>query len=145
MPDAVKDACEANFDAHSGDCSGFARAVAAQLGVTLTGLANDIVDTIRGGGEWNELADGVAASQQAAAGKLVIGGLRGDEQANPDPHGHVVVVVAGAPLAHGKYPFAYWGRLGGVGKKDETVNWAWNEDDRDNVTYASHDIPAAGA
>src|ERR1700693_1601342 len=41
------------------------------------------------------------------------------------PHGHVVVVVAGQPLAHGKYPFAYWGRLGGGGAKDKTVNWAW--------------------
>ena len=143
MPDRVKDACEACFDAHSGDCSGFARAVAGQLGVTLTGLANDIVDTISGGGDWTALANGVAASQQAAAGKLVIGGLRGDEQVSPDPHGHVVVVVAGTPLAHGLYPFAYWGRLGGVGEKDQTVNWAWNTADRDNVTYAAHDLAAA--
>jgi len=146
MPDPVKDACEACFDAHSGDCSGFARAVAQQLGITLTGLANDIVDTIRAAAPWTMLADGVAASQQAASGKLVIGGLKGSEQANPDPHGHVVVVVAGQPLAHGKYPFAYWGRLGGVGEKDQTVNWAWNINDRDNVTYAAHDLPpAAGA
>lgn len=148
MPDPVIDACEANFAAHSGDCSGFARAVAAQLGITLTGLANDIVDTIRAGGSWSVLADGVAAAQAAGAGKFVIGGLRGDEQANSDPHGHVVVVVATAPgqtLAHGKYPFAYWGKLGGVGDKDQTVNYAWNEQDRDNVTYAASDIPAAGA
>jgi hypothetical protein len=145
MPDPVKDACEANFAAHSGDCSGFARAVAAQIGITLTGLANDIVDTIRAGGPWSRLADGVAAAQAAANGKFVIGGA---EQANPDPHGHVVVVVATAPgqsLAHGKYPFAYWGRLGGVGDEDKTVNWAWNAEDRDKVTYAAHDIPAAGA
>ena len=146
MPDPVKDACEACFDAHSGDCSGFARAVAQQLGVTLTGLANDIVDTIRGGAPWTVLADGIAASQQATAGKLIIGGLKGSEQANPDPHGHVVVVVAGQPLAHGLYPFAYWGKLGGVGDKDQTVNWAWNVNDRDKVTYAAHDIvPAPGA
>lgn len=116
------------------------RAVAQQLGVTLAGLANDIVDTIRGGAGWMQLDDGAAAQQSAASGKLVLAGLRGDEQANPDPHGHVVVVVAGLPLAHGKNPFAYWGRLGGGGKKDETINWAWNEEDRDNVTYAAHDI-----
>jgi hypothetical protein len=143
MPDPVRDACEANFAAHSGDCSGFARAVATQLGVTLTGLANDIVDTLRGGGAWTALADGIAASQQAAAGKLVVGGLKGSEQASPDPHGHVVVVVQlteGQQLAHGKYPYAYWAKLGGVGDKDQTVNWAWNEQDRDNVTYAAHDL-----
>lgn len=143
MPDAVKDACEACFAANANDCSGFARAVASQVGVTLTGLANDIVDTLRGGGEWTQLDDGVAASQQATAGKFVVGGLRGDEQTHPDPHGHVVVVVAGEPLAHGKYPFAYWGRLGGGGMKDQTVNWAWRQEDRDNVTYAAHDIAAA--
>jgi len=148
MPDPIKDACEANFVAHSGDCSGFARAVAGQLGVALNGLANDIVDTIRAGAPWTALADGIAAAQAAADGKLVIGGLRGDQQANPDPHGHVVVVVATAPgqsLAHGKYPFAYWGRLGGVGEKDQTVNWAWKAQDLDNVTYAAHDIAASTA
>ena len=143
MPDRVKDACEACFAAHANDCSGFARAVVGQLGVTLSGLANDIVNTLRGGGEWTQLPDGVAASQSAAAGKLVVGGLKGSEQTHPDAHGHVVVVVAGQPLAHGKYPFAYWGRLGGGGIRDQTVNWAWRAEDRDNVSYAAHDIPAA--
>jgi hypothetical protein len=56
------------------------------------------------------------------------------------------VVVATAPgqsLAHGRYPFAYWGRLGGVGKENATINFAWRAEDRDNVSYAAHDIPAA--
>ncbi len=123
MPDPVKDACQANFAAHANDCSGFARAVAGQLGVTLNGLANQIVDTIRGGAGWTLLANGVAAEQAAAAGKF-----------------HVVVVVAGRPLNRDKYPFAYWGRLGGGGKENETVNFAWRAEDRDNVTYAAHDI-----
>ena len=148
MTDPVREACEAEFAAHSGDCSGFARAVAEQLGVALTGLANDIVDTIRAGPPWTALDDGVAAAQAAGAGRLVIGGLRGDEQASPDPHGHVVVVVATTPgqtLAHGKYPFAYWGKLGGMGAKDQTTNFAWNAADRDKVTYAAHDIPPSNA
>ena len=140
MPDPVKDACEANFAAHADDCSGFARAVAQRLGVTLTGLANQIVDTIRDSPEWTPLDDGVAAAQAAAAGKFVLGGLRGDEQTHRDAHGHVVVVVAGRPLNRDKYPFAYWGRLGGGGKENETVNFAWRAEDRDNVTYAAHDI-----
>ena len=140
MPDRVKQICEACFAAHANDCSGFARAVAQQLGVPLNGLANDIVETIRNDPAWTELDDGVEAEQNAASGKLVIGGLRGDEQARPHPHGHVVVVVAGQPLNRGKYPFAYWGRLGGGGKQNETINWAWSADDRDNVTYAAHEL-----
>ena len=139
MPDPVKDACKACFAANANDCSGFARAVGARLGVTLNGLANQIVDTIRNSPNWTVLADGVEA-ERAAADRLVIAGLRGDEQTHPDAHGHVVVVVAGQPLAHDKYPFAYWGRLGGGGMRDQTINWAWRAEDRDNITYASHDI-----
>ena len=139
MADRVKEACEACFDAHAGDCSGFVRAVASQLGVQLHGLANEIVDTIRDGDDWTPLPDGIAAAQAAAAGKLVIGGLKGSEQARPDPHGHVVVVVTGS-LAHDAYPSAYWGRLGGTGDKDKTINWAWNAEDRDKVSYAEHEL-----
>jgi hypothetical protein len=139
MADQVKEACEACFDAHAGDCSGFVRAVTSQLGVQLHGLANEIVDTIRDGDDWTPLPDGIAAAQAAAAGKLVIGGLKGSEQGRPDPHGHVVVVVTG-PLAHDAYPSAYWGRLGGTGDKDKTINWAWNAEDRDKVSYAEHDL-----
>ena len=84
-----------------------------------------------------EPADLIIAS--AGAGKFVVAGLRGDEQFEHSNHGHVVVVATG-PLAHGRYPSAYWGRLGGDGAKFETVNWAWTEHDRDRVTYAEHRI-----
>ena len=139
MADRVKEACEECFDAHADDCSGFVKAVAGQLGVQMHGLANEIVDAIRSGNGWTPLRNGVAAADSAAAGKLVVGGLKGSEQDHPDPHGHVVVVVAG-PLAHDAYPSAYWGRLGGRGEKDKTINWAWRAEDRDRVSYAEHDI-----
>jgi hypothetical protein len=135
--DRVKAACEACFEAHKRDCSGFVCAVASQVGVTLVGQANQIVQTLRSGGGWTVLADGPAAAQAAAAGQLVIAGLEGSEQAIPDVHGHVVVVVAG-PLNRGQYPSAYWGRLGGVGEEDQTINWAWTAADRDKVVYAAH-------
>jgi hypothetical protein len=139
MADRVREACETCFTAHASDCSGFVRAVAGQLGVGLEGLADQIVDTIRSGSGWTPLSDGIAAAQSAATGKLVIGGLKGSEQVTPDPHGHVVVVVDG-PLARGAYPSAYWGRLGGIGDKDKTINWAWRAGDRDRVSYAEHDV-----
>jgi hypothetical protein len=141
MADRVKEACEACFEAHANDCSGFARAVGGQLGVPLHGLANDIVNTIRGGNGWTPLRNGAAAAESAAAGKLVIGGLKGSEQIHPDAHGHVVVVVTG-PLdpTHNAYPKAYWGRLGGGGAEDQWTNFAWRAGDRDRVSYAEHTI-----
>jgi hypothetical protein len=47
MVDQVRAACEANYAANVGNCSGFVEQVAAQLNVQLAGLANDIVTTIR--------------------------------------------------------------------------------------------------
>jgi hypothetical protein len=137
--DQVRQACEACFEAHKGDCSAFARAVVGRVGVTLQGNADAIVTTRGGGAGWTLLADGVAAALSAEAGKLVIGGLKGSEQEHPAPHGHVVVVV-GRPLKDDAYPSAYWGRLGGEGAENETVNWAWRAGDRDRVSYAAHDL-----
>lgn len=140
MSDRVRDACEAEWPANKSDCSAFVRAVAANLRIPLQGDANQIVDTIRTAGTWRHLKDGIAANASAAAGKFVLAGLRGDEQFQHSNHGHVVIVVAG-PLAHGRYPTAFWGRLGGVGREYETINWAWNTHDRDRVTYAECDVP----
>lgn len=139
--DRVTKACVACIDANAGNCSGFARAVAARLDVPLSGLADDIADKLRRGAEgWSVLADGVAAAASAQQGKLVLAALRGDQQARRADHGHVVVVVPG-PLAHDAYPTAWWGRLGGTPGRGETLNWAWTVADRDRVAYAAHDIP----
>jgi len=128
--------CEAQYEQHIADCSGFAKAVATALGITLEGMANDIVDQIQAA-PWTVLADGIAAKSQADAGFFVIGGLK------DNPHGHVVVVVQG-PIdpAHQKYPTAYWGSLAGKPGKEQTVNWAWDTADRDRVTYAFVPLPS---
>jgi len=125
----IKDLCEKHWAAHQRDCSGFAKAVAAELGVELVGQANDIVLQIQKA-PWKVLASGAAARSEAAAGQFVIGGLRAQ------PNGHVVIVVPG-PLSHNKYPTAYWGSIAGVGKKNTTINWSWNKADRDRVIYAA--------
>lgn len=142
MSDQVVTACEACFDAEKGDCSGFVRAVAGKLGVALSGDADAIVETLRGSTGWTPLTDGVAAETAARAAQLVIAGMKGDEQAIPNEHGHVVVVVAGA-LDRGTYPTAYWGSLGGEPGRAKTLNYAWTADDRDRVSYAAHDIAPA--
>lgn len=128
-------ACESCWDEHKGDCSGFVRAVAKRVGIDLQGNADAIVDQLRQG-PWTPLGDGAAACRAAERGLFVVGGLKGADQAKPSAHGHVVVVVPG-PLAHEKYPSAYWGQLGGVGRKSVTLNFAWRKSDRDKVAYAA--------
>jgi len=131
---AIIDLCEQNWDANKSDCSAFVKSVAAALNVNLTGLANDIVAQIQSD-PWIQLANGIAAKANADQGFFVIGGLAGGDHVPPSEHGHVVVVVSG-PLAQGLYPSAYWGTLGGVGQKDQTVNFAWNAASRNKVIYS---------
>ena len=123
----IVDLCEQHWDANTRNCSGFVKSVAADLGIQLTGQANSIIDQMQRS-PWRILASGLEARRRAANGALVLGGLKAD------PHGHVVIVVDG-PLSHGKYPTAYWGSLGGVAKKNTTINWSWVAADRDNVIY----------
>lgn len=128
--------CEAVFNANSNNCSGFAKAVSTTFDIELSGLADEIVDEIKTG-EWVRINNGTDAKSKADDGWLVIGGLKGHDNNPPQSHGHVVVVVSG-PLdgAHHKYPTAYWGKLGSIGKKNTPVNFAWNSASRDKVIYA---------
>jgi len=148
-PQRIIDVCEANWEAHKFDCSGFVKAVAAALQVSTFGPgddANDIVAKLPMAGDWVALApgDGAAAKAQADAGSLVVGGLKGSDQINPDAHGHVVVVVTG-PLdpAHNKYPTAYWGSLAGHPAKAQPINFAWRAGDRDKVAYFAKSMDPA--
>lgn len=134
----IIDVCDDEWPANKSDCSGFVKDVAASLGVTLSGQANDIVDQIAGP-NWTKLTDGKAAKKAADEGKFVIGGLKGSDQQSPSAHGHVVVVVSG-PIAKDKYPTAYWGTLGGTGERSKTTNWAWKAIDRDNVRFAAKSV-----
>lgn len=124
-------------------CNKFVIAVAAKLGVTLSGVADKIVDEIAGPG-WTPLDyDGAAAAAAAEQGKLVIGAQKGSKHVPPADEGHVVVVVKG-DLAFDKYPTAFWGsdvdKIREKGGGDHTVNYAYNKDSRDSVNYASIDV-----
>lgn len=135
--------CQAEWPTGQMDCNVFVRAVAARAGVNLTGNANSILSQIQGSGWTSHGQDGVAASDAAASGKLVIAGLTSTELG--DDHGHVVVVVAPTgPLGHGKYPYAYWGSLNDAirtdGGKGTTINFSFDKTARDNVRYASYEI-----
>jgi hypothetical protein len=131
--------CEGVWDANKADCNAFAKAVTSDFQVTLNGQANDIVAQVQTEAGWTRLANGLAAKVAADEGKLVVGGLKGSDMTPAETHGHVVVVVSG-PVAHGKYPSAYWGKLNSVGRKNTTVNYAWKEADRDKVIYAARTV-----
>ncbi|WP_444996092.1 hypothetical protein [Aliikangiella sp. IMCC44359] len=124
--------CEKYWATYQQDCSGYIKAIASELKIPLSGQANDIVDQIQRD-PWRILKSGVEACLQATSGMFVVAGLKAN------PHGHVVVVVPG-PLSHSKYPTAYWGSLGGIAKKNTTINWSWNKIDRDNVIYACRSL-----
>ncbi len=111
--------------------------MAAALKIPLSGNADAIVARIKLG-PWEALTDGLAAKNAADNGKFVIGGLAAASHQPPRDHGHVVVVVSG-PLdsTHHRYPTAYWGSLGSIGKENQTLNWAWREADRDRLIYAA--------
>ena len=134
--------CQANYPNYTGDCSGFVRACAAALSVPLQGLANQIVQTIQAGDGW-QVIDGPTGASQAALGNFVVGGLMGSQQASPNEHGHVVVVVNG-PLNRGSNPSAVWGALHGRASGQttgangiiNTVNYAWVTADLPKVIYA---------
>jgi hypothetical protein len=130
--DPVIVACETEWESWKSDCSGFAKAVAARLGVNLSGQANELIDYLTRAPEWRSLgADPRRAATQANLGDFVIAGLKAR------PHGHVVIVVKSAATL---YPVGYWGRFGAVGKKNTTINFSWRRADLSNVLFFSRKL-----
>lgn len=130
--------CETHWLAHKSDCSGFVRAVANDLSISLAGNADEITEYLRNLPD--QTTDGATASHWAEQNKLVIAGLKGSDHLPRRQHGHVAIVVPGE-LAHQKYPIAYWGTLGSEGKKRTPLNWAWNHNDRDRIIFAAIPLP----
>jgi hypothetical protein len=134
--------CQRYIRLYPNDCAAFVRAVASDCGVLVSGDANSIVDFIQTG---RRLSNGQAARQAAAAGDLVIAGVRGTK------HGHVVIVVDG-PMNTGKhpgkYPYAFWGQYHGVRigntelnagftRGNGTLNYAFNDLALNSLVYAA--------
>lgn len=125
--DQIKGFCEAEWDKWKSDCSGFVKAVAQDIGVPLSGQANDIVDFLEQSVAWEKLGtDGAAAIRYATMDYFVIAGLKAS------PNGHIAVVVKSPPQV---YPVGYWGRLGSAGRKNTTLNWSWTHADLAKVRY----------
>jgi hypothetical protein len=125
------------------DCSGFVSSVASELGIKLSGKANDMYYKIQQI-PWSVLGRGDhaahLAAMAAANGKFVVGAWR-------DPNGgdgHVGVIVD-TNYATAKIPFreraiAYWGRLHSEGKAYEVHSLSWAVQKRPQVVYSAIDI-----
>jgi hypothetical protein len=134
----IIDECEANFETNKSDCSGFVKSVATAFSINLTGQADNIVDQITSSG-WTILSDGIDAKNKADDGLFVVAGLKSFDNVPQQRNGHVAIIVSGE-LAQQKYPTGYWGKYGGVGEKNKTINWAWNRDSRDKVIYSAKPV-----
>lgn len=112
----IVDVCEAHWEAWKDDCSGFLKAVAADVGISLHGQANAIIDQVQGH-PWQRVGSAREAVALSGQRYLVIAGLKATG------NGHVAVIVPGDARP---WPHAYWGQIHGVGRKNETINWSWS-------------------
>jgi cell wall-associated NlpC family hydrolase len=127
------------------DCSGFVASVASELGVTLNGTANDIFLAVQHP-PWSVIGTGEAAASNAAVaatnGYFVVAAWR----AAGGGHGHVAVIVDTTQY-HKTKAFqgrarAYWGTLGGEGKKYAMHTESFGTAKRPSVVYAACEIAA---
>jgi hypothetical protein len=150
-PEAQKviDTCQDVFDNVAGakrDCNKFVKAVCDKFNVNpfddndnADAITNDIRDSgwcSRNG--WTQLAkDPQKAKDAADRGELVVAGATGADV--HQAHGHVVIVVSSEKLWKG-YPYASWGKLGGVGKTNAKMTVAFKLADLPKVSYMSKTV-----
>jgi hypothetical protein len=139
----IIDACRAVWPARQNACNFFVTDVADRMGVTLTGLADAIVDQIQGPG-WLRLADGQAAHDAALQGKLVVAGIKAADFTHPRTEGHVAIVVAGSMIPGGWAPPGYWGStsqtVAARGGDGSPLSWSFRAEDKDRIVYAACDV-----
>ncbi|HTY82637.1 MAG TPA: hypothetical protein VMB19_00385 [Silvibacterium sp.] len=135
---SVTDECKAAFPMHQFACNDFVTTVSSAFGISLTGIADDIVAAIQAS-PWNYLGNDMAAAAQAAAfagqdNCLVIAGLTAAEL--QQAHGHVVVITPGE-LVKGLFPHLYCGStIPSIRLQDSSINYAFVKSKRDIVHYS---------
>ncbi|MEP7221123.1 MAG: hypothetical protein ABI673_00500 [Novosphingobium sp.] len=129
----LKEICEKHYDKYIYDCSGFLKAVAKDVGISLSGQANGIIDQMAKSPWTSHGHDAKAAIQAAGQRKLVVAGLKAT------PNGHVAIIM---PTASSPYATAYWGSIGKHPGRNKTLNWSWGKTDLPKVKYFSCPIPS---
>ena len=145
----VIDTCQAVFDDVPGarsDCNGFVKSVCNKLNANPFSDADNadaITNHIRDIGwcahnGWTPLdRDPQKAKDSAQRGELIVGGATGTDL--KQAHGHVVLVVDSKGLWKG-YPYASWGKLGGVGRTNARMTVAYKLADLPKVSYMTKKV-----
>lgn len=145
----VRDICQDVFEHIFGaksDCNRFVKSVCDDLKANPfsdSDNADAITNCIRDSGwcvrnGWTQLnRDPQKAKDSAARGELIVAGATGKDL--NQGHGHVVVVVDSKGLWKG-YPYASWGKLGGVGRTNEKMTLAYKLVDLPKVSYMSKKV-----
>ena len=132
-------ACTKHWPDNQGDCSGFVRAVAHDLGFALAGNANAIYTQIAKA-PWVQIGVGTKASViagiSAGEGKFVVAA----EQSQGNGHVAVVVDYRNAFDSYAQVDrekaVAFWGKLHSVGKEYERITSSWTAADLERVLFA---------
>ena len=137
-------ACTKHWPGQTHNCSGFLKAVAAELNVTLTGQANQIYDQIRQR-PWIAIGTGsnatAVAGLTAAEGNFVVGASRASD------NGHVAIIVdylnafASYSPAERNKAVGFWGSMSSVGGKEYTkITESWGATTMEGAYFAYLDI-----
>ena len=134
----IAKACEKHWNAHKDNCSGFVKAVAAEIGIFLPDKqANEIIDYISpwAMASWWKIGSPKDAGLLAEEGYFVLACLESKQITLPSGNGHVAVVTSGYRAGKGNSPRGYWGAHKSVGKKNATMNYSFSTADIHKVTY----------
>jgi len=125
-------------------CNFFLIEVANQLGISLSGRADQIIDNIQNGSPWRALADGPAARDMAALGKFVVAGVKSNAYTPPRLEGHVAVVTAGPMNPGGWAPAGYWGstspEIAALGGSGAPISQCFSAQVKDKIIYRYREI-----
>ena len=125
----IVDACEKHWSAHKGNCSGFVKAVAAEIGIFLPDKkADPIIEYLSEWtrASWWKIGSPKDAGTLAEEGYFVLACLTSTDSGRAN--GHVAVVTSGYKSSHRGDPRGYWGTLDAVGRKNQTMNWSFDMD-----------------
>ncbi len=125
----IINACEKHWSAHKGDCSGFVKAVAAEIGIFLPNeQADPIIKYISKWetASWWKIRSPKSAGELAEEGYFVLACLTMADSGRAN--GHVAVVTSGYKSSHRGDPRGYWGAYKSVGEKNATMNYSFDMD-----------------
>ena len=125
-------------------CNFFAIEVGQQLGVALSGRADQIIAAVQDAPGWTALADGAAAREVAGRGMLVLAGVPSTAYTPPRSEGHVAVVTPGAMNPAGWAPAGYWGstepKVAVLGGSGAPISNCFSAAVKDKIVYRAHAV-----